>query len=141
MDKKEIIHRMATQYFVIYNFTMIATIIFCHFGYPKMEMINISYLGQIVVFSLLGCLPTILYYSKDPNKPQNILLRDALHTLLLEIILLLAGYKIGMYHTIESGFAFCLTILIVDVFVRFTNYINDKHMAEEINKALKKRRG
>lgn len=140
MDKKELIHRMATQYFVIYNFTMIATLIFCHFAYPKMTMINLSYLGQIMIFSLLGCFPTAIYYTKDPNKPQNMLLRDGIHTFFLEIILLIAGYKIGMYHTIESGFAFCLTILIVDAFVRMTNYINDKHMAEEINKVLKNRK-
>ena len=57
------------------------------------------------------------------------------------MILLTAGYHIGMYHDLFGGCIFFITVLVVDVLVRIFNYLNDCHMANEINKALKNRKG
>ena len=80
----------------------------------------------------------MVYYFKHP---QNIALKSIIHTILLEMILLTAGYHIGMYHDLCGGCIFFITVLVVDVLVRIFNYLNDRHMAIEINKALKSRKG
>ena len=96
MNKKELMHTMLVEYFVIYNLSMMCTILFCYFNQPQIKMLPVSYLGEVAVFSFLACLPTTIYYSKS----QNVLVKTILHTLLLEIILLIAGYQIGMYEDV-----------------------------------------
>ena len=137
MDKNEMIHTITIQYFVIYTLSMFATILFCHIDQPQIKMLSVSYLGEVAVFSFLACLPTTIYYSKS----QNVLVKTIIHTILLEIILLIAGYQIGMYEDVLGGLLFFFTILLVDILVRLINYLNDCHLANEINKALKSRKG
>ncbi len=137
MNKKELMHTMLVEYFVIYNLSMMCTILFCFFTQPQIKMLSVSYLGQVAVFSLLACLPTIIY----SFKLQNVIVKDILHTIFLEVILLTAGYQIGMYQDFLGGIFFFITIIIVDILVRLFNYINDCRMAIEINKALKSRKG
>lgn len=138
MDKNEMIHTMTIQYFVIYTLSMIATILFCHIDQPQIKMISVNYLAQVALFSLFACLPTMVYYFKQP---QNIAVKNIIHTILLEMILLTAAYQIGMYHDLFGGCIFFISVLIVDVLVRIFNYLNERHMAIEINKALKSRKG
>ena len=137
MNKKELMHTMLVEYFVIYNLSMMCTILFCYFNQPQIKMLPVSYLGEVAVFSFLACLPTTIYYSKS----QNVLVQTIIHTILLEIILLIAGYQIGMYEDVLGGLLFFFTILVVDILVRLFNYLNDCHLASEINKALKSRKG
>lgn len=137
MNKKELMHTIFVEYFVIYNLSMMCTILFCFFDQPQIKMLPLSYLGQVAVFSLLACLPTIVYCFKL----KNVIVKDILHTILLEVILLTAGYEIGMYHDLFGGCLFFATVLVVDILVRIFNYLNDCHMANEITKALKNRRG
>lgn len=137
MDKNEMIHTITIQYFVIYTLSMFATILFCHIDQPQIKMLSVSYLGEVAVFSFLACLPTTIYCSKS----QNVLVKTILHTIFLEVILLTAGYQIGMYQDFLGGIFFFITIIIVDILVRLFNYINDCRMAIEINKALKSRKG
>lgn len=137
MNKKELMHTIFVEYFVTYNLSMMCTILFCYFNQPQLKMIPVSYLGQVAVFSLLACLPTIVYCFKL----KNVMVKDILHTILLEVILLNAGYEIGMYHDLFGGCLFFVTVLVVDILVRIFNYLNDCHMANEINKALKNRKG
>lgn len=137
MNKKELMHTIFVEYFVIYNLSMMCTILFCYFDQPQIKMLPVSYLGQVAVFSLLACLPTIVYCFKL----KNVIVKDILHTILLEAILLTAGYSIGMYHDLFGGCLFFVTVLVVDILVRIFNYLNDCHMANEINKALKNRKG
>lgn len=138
MDKNDMIHTMTIQYFVIYTLSMIATIVFCHLDHPQIKMLPVSYLAQVAVFSFFACLPTMIYYLKNP---QSVLVMNVIHTILLEIILLTAGYQIGMYHNLVGGCFFFLTVLVVDILVRLFNYLNDCHTAIEINKSLKNRNG
>lgn len=137
MNKKELMHKIFIEYFVIYNLSMMCTILFCYFDQPQIKMLPLSYLGQVAVFSLLACLPTIVYCFKF----KNVIVKDILHTILLEVILLTAGCEIGMYHDLFGGCLFFVTVLVVDILVRIFNYLNDCHMANEINKALKNRKG
>lgn len=137
MNKKELMHTIFVEYFVIYNLSMMCTILFCCFDQPQIKMLPVSYLGQVAVFSLLACLPTIVYCFKL----KNVIVNDILHTILLEVILLTSGYEIGMYHDLFGGCLFFVTVLVVDILVRIFNYLNDCHMANEINKALKNRKG
>ena len=137
MNKKELMHTIFVEYFVIYNLSMMCTILFCYFDQPQIKMFPVSYLGQVAVFSLLACLPTIVYCFKL----QSVIVKDILHTIFLEVILLTAGYEIGMYQDVLGGFFFFVTIIIVDILVRLFNYLNDRHMAIEINKELKNRKG
>lgn len=137
MNKKELMHTMLVEYFVIYNLSMMCTILFCYFNQPQIKMLSVSYLGEVAVFSFLACLPTTIYYSKS----QNVLVKTILHTIFLEIILLIAGYQIGMYEDVLGGLLFFFIILVVDILVRLFNYLNDCYLANEINKTLKSRKG
>ena len=101
-------------------------------------MLSVSYLGEVAVFSFLACLPTTIYYSKS----QSVLVKTILHTILLRN----HSFNCWISNWYVSGclrkeFTFFFTILVVDILVRLFNYLNDCHLANEINKALKSRKG
>ena len=83
---------------------------------------------------------TLVYYSKNELSRKQFWIRTAIHTVLLEVILMILGYRIGMYDDFLSGCFMVLIILVVDVFVRFVTYLSDRRTADAINEKLKSRR-
>ena len=139
MNKKELLHCMLAQYFIIYTASMFATLLLCGLAQPDVTL-PLDYLWQVALFSLGADLPCLVYYSKGELSRRQWWVRTALHTLLLETVLMAAGFAIGMYRGFWGGAAFVFVILAVDMFVRFISYLSDRHTADEINEQLKRRR-
>ena len=141
MNRKDIIRMLVNHFFIIYTCTMFATILFCSLNEPKTTEINVSFLGYAALFSLCADLPSLVYLSEKELTKKGWWVRTAIHTGLLEIVLLTVGYKLGMYSGILGFVLFFLMIILVDAIVRLVTYINDIGTAEKINGQLKKRRG
>ena len=140
MNKKELMHMVLVQYIVFYTCTMLSTILFCRFGTPPLTEVPVSYLWQIALFSVCAELPCAVYYSKQELTRRQWWFRTAIHTVLVEVCLMTAGYCIGMYRGVLGGTAFFVTVLLVDLLVRLITYLSDRNTAEEINAQLKQLR-
>ncbi len=140
MNKKDLFHMLLIQYFMCYTLTMLATMVFTSLSTPRETMISVNYLWQAAIFSLCAQLPGLLYYSREELSRGQWWLRTALHTVLLEVILMIAGYQIGMYRGTLGAFAMFFTILIVDLLVRLFTYLSDRNTADAINRKLQEQR-
>lgn len=127
------------HYFVIFTGSMFATFVVCYFTDPETQF-SINYIWQMALFSLAADLPSLVFYSKKELAPKRWRIRILIHTLLLEIVLMTAGYLIGIYKDFLGGIIIMLAILVVDLFVWFVSFLIDARTAEEINVQLKKRR-
>ena len=140
MNKKELLRMILIQYFMCYTLTMLATIVFVSISSPRETTISVSYLWQAAIFSLCAQLPMLLYYSREELSRGQWWLRTVLHTVLLEVILMIAGYQIGMYRRTRGAVLMFLTILIVDLLVRLFTYLSDRSTADAINQKLREQR-
>ncbi len=139
MNIRELIKNFIIQYFICYTGTMFATLLLCSVSHPSIAF-SLSSLWQIAFFALCADLPFVVYCSKKELSRKSWWIRTAVHTVLLEFILLLVGAKFEMYSGFWGGIIFFFIVLAVDLFVRMISYINDKGTADEINEHLKLRR-
>lgn len=139
MDFKGFIQALIRQYFVIYTGSMIATFCFCQAFYPN-EVLQTSYLAWMLLFSLCGTLPGVIFYSKRELSPRQWMVRKRIHFVLLECVLLTAGRILGMYKGVKQGFWFAIAVLVVYGFVAFISYWSEKRTAEALNEKLRERR-
>lgn len=139
MDFKEFMHFLLRQYFVIYTGSMMATFCFCLAFYPG-EVLPVSYLAWMLLFSLCGTLPGLVFYSKKELSKEQWIIRKGIHFVLLETVLLTAGRILGMYQGMKQGVWFAITIFAVYVFVVAISYWSEKRTAEALNEKLKERR-
>lgn len=139
MDFKGFIQALIRQYFVIYTGSMIATFCFCQAFYPN-EVLQTSYLVWMLLFSLCGTLPGVIFYSKRELSPRQWMVRKGIHFVLLECVLLTAGRILGMYKGVKQGFWFAIAVLVVYGFVAFISYWSEKRTAEALNEKLRERR-
>lgn len=141
MNRKELMRMLLMHFFICYTCTMMATILFCGLNTPKVVQLPVDYLWRAALFSLFADLPVVVYYSKKELSPRQWWIRTAIHTVLVEIVLLTAGYLFGMYRGVPGFVLFFFSILAVDAIVRLVSYQNDKNTADEINARLKQQRG
>lgn len=130
--KKEFKH----DYFVIVTGTILGTLIYCTVFEPDASF-SIWYLFWVLVFSVAGDLPLILFYSKKELSEQQWLCRFIAHFLTLELLLLVLGYFSDMYSGIIGGIVFALLIAGVYILVRLTCLQADQKVAVKINAQLK----
>ncbi len=139
MQKGEVLSKLLMLFFVIYSATMFATVVFCLLTNPQAEF-ALSYFWETALFALCGDLVGLVYYSKHKLTRKQVRFRTLVHTVLLEVVLMTAGYHIGMYNGWLGAALFFVTVLVVDVFVRLCNYLMDRSTAGQINMRLRQAR-
>lgn len=140
MNRKELLRLLMNHFFICYTCTMLATILFCQFNTPVTTHLPVSYLCKAAIFSVCADIPTVVYYSKKELSRKQWWIRTAIHTVLVELVLLAAGRSFGMYAGAGGFILFSLMILAVDMIVRFISYLNDRNTADEINAHLQQER-
>lgn len=143
---KEWIKRMGTQlgilardFVLIYGLTMMVTWAWCRVLWLDVEL-GVTYLENILLFSLGAALPRLVYLSKRELTETQLLIRTLIHTVVLTVVLLTMGHYIGMWRTWREGILFFCCILGVDVLVRLLGYGGAAADAAAINRKLKERR-
>lgn len=139
MKKHELIRSLIVQYFICYTGTMFAAFVLCAITQPDI-LFPLRFLWQTALFALAADMPCVVYYSEHELNRREFWVRTAIHTVLIESILLVAGHWIGMYEGVWGGVVFAGIILAVDVFVRLIAFLSDVQTADEINTQLRRKR-
>lgn len=101
-----------------------------HFGYEA--------LLSPLIFGALASLPMLVKYSRNELSLKQALVRNIIHFILLEVIIMSVLYFIGALTDISLTVSLGVSIFIIYLTVNLVMWINDKRTAKEFNNALKK---
>lgn len=91
-----------------------------------------------LLFGLLTALPSFVKYSKRELSVRQAVIRNVLHLVLLEAIVLPVLSLNGLLADIGMTVSLGVTILVINLVVHLLLWINDKKTADTLNEALKK---
>lgn len=91
-----------------------------------------------LIIGVVALLPSIVLYSGRELGLKQMLIRRALHLLVLEATLTGFGYLAGLFEDRTLILPFVLTVLLVYLFTMTFRWILDRRTAQEINKGLKR---
>lgn len=136
MEFRDLIKRMVISYFVIYGCSFMGTWLFCVIFDPN-GIFGLNYFKDMAIFSLLGDLPSLIFYSSSELSKKQWNVRLILHFIILETVLLAAAKYLQLYHTLLQGAVFAGIILLVYVIVRGACFAWDIETARAINDKLR----
>jgi len=90
-----------------------------------------------LIFGAISSLPLLIKYSRTELSFRQTLVREGLHFILLEVLVLAVLYQSGVLTDVSMGIALGISILIINITVHLVLFINDKKTADEFNEALK----
>lgn len=89
-------------------------------------------IGAVAVF------PSVVMYSRRELSFRSMLIRRALHLVVLEITLIAFGYFSGLFTEWSIIAPFAVGVILVYAFTLFARYLIDSKTAVEINKGLRR---
>lgn len=89
-----------------------------------------------LIFGAISSLPLLIKYSRTELSFRQTLVREGLHFILLELLILTVLYQSGILTDVSMGVTLGVSILIINITVHLVLFINDRKTADEFNKAL-----
>ena len=128
------------RFVVIYGLTMLASFGFCLVFNPGVTVNVVEYFGACILFSALADVTSLVYLSRHELSGREWWVRTAIPCVLLELVLLPAGYDIGMWWDLIGGIVFFAVVLVVRFCVELVGYGQDYADASDVNERLRQRR-
>ncbi len=91
-----------------------------------------------LLFGALASLPILVTYSKRELSFKQTAIRNIIHFVLLEAVILSVLYLGGILTSVSMAASLGVSILMIDLTVSLVLWINDKRIAKEFNSALKR---
>lgn len=91
-----------------------------------------------LIFGALASLPLLVKYSKKELSFKQTAIRNVIHFLLLEAVILSVLYFEGLLTSVSMAISLGISIFVIDLTVNLVLWINDKRIAKEFNDALRK---
>lgn len=91
-----------------------------------------------LIFGAAATLPSLVQYSKKDLSLRQTAVRNVIHFILLETVILSVLYFGGMLTDMWMTLSLGVSIFMIDLTVNLVLWVNDKKMAKEFNEALKK---
>ena len=128
------------RFVVIYGLTMLASFGFCLVFNPGVTVNVVEYFGACILFSALADVTSLVYLSSHELSGREWWIRTVIQCILLELVLLPAGYYIGMWQGMIGGIVFFGIVLVVRFCVELVGYGQDYADASDVNERLRQRR-
>ena len=128
------------RFVMIYGIIMICTFFMCMLFNPTSELPVVPFFGRVIIFTFLGMITLIVYYSKEELTQKQWWIRTVLHLLILEAVYLpLAHYWKFWYGTIDAVI-YASFILAAKILWHLIDFGISAKTASEINDKIRKRR-
>lgn len=138
MSKKDIILGWLRRFGWIHGLTMTMTYIVAVLVKPD-AVFGVPFLGNMLLFSIAGTLPGIIYYTSREISEKEWWIRTIIHYVLLNALLLPISHGIGLWSGIGGCAIFVVCILVIDILVHLLSFGLDWIVARDINKMLQNR--
>ncbi|HKM07744.1 MAG TPA: hypothetical protein VJ869_12240 [Sphaerochaeta sp.] len=89
-----------------------------------------------LIFATIGTLPMLVKYSKKELSFKQTVIRNVLHLVLLEAVILSFLFMTGLLSSISLAVSLGISIGIIDLTVNVVLWIQDTRTAKEFNDAL-----
>lgn len=136
MSFKVFLKRCLLEYFVITTCVTAAIAILGQALEPSAKFGYEAYFSPLI-FGLVGLIPSLVTYSRKELSLRQMLIRKALHLIVLEATLIAFGLWARILHGMTNVSLFGLSVFIVYLMVNLISWQLDKKDADEINKTLK----
>ncbi len=137
MSLVSFIKKNLIDYFIIVTGVNVATAILGMKFDPDRVFGYQAYFSPLI-FGAVAVLPSIVMYSRRELSFRRMLIREALHLVVLEITLIAFGYFSGLLTNWSIIAAFAVGVFLVNAFTLFIRYLIDSKTAVEINKGLRR---
>lgn len=137
MGIQVIIKKIISDFFIITTLILIGVIVYSMIYNPEATF-DIQILQAIVFSGFITSLPTLIFYSKKELSKKQMLIRQLIHFMILEGMILWSAYA---NHSIQPGdviqgiFTFGM-VFVIYFSVRLKGWFFDKKEAEKLNKSL-----
>ena len=138
MDRKRFIANWLERFGLIHGFSMMMVYLITSIYHNEMTF-TVSFLGQMILFSLAATLPGMIYYTNRDMSEREWWIRTIIHYVLLNVVLLPIAQVIGLWKGIAGCFMFMGVILVIDILVHALSFGRDWVVARDINTLLKQR--
>ena len=128
------------RYVTVYGIIMLCTFFMCLLFNPASELPVVTFFGRIMVFTLIGLLSLVVYYSKEELTVKAWWVRTVLHLLLLEAVLLPLAHHWGFWHSGPDIVIYAGFILLAKALWLLVDYGISIKTAAQINERIRKNR-
>ncbi len=128
------------RYVTVYGIIMLCTFFMCLLFNPASELPVITFFGRIMVFTLIGLLSLVVYYSKEELTVKAWWVRTVLHLLLLEAVLLPLAHHWGFWHSGPDIVIYAGFILLAKALWLLVDYGISIKTAAQINERIRRNR-
>ena len=90
------------------------------------------------IFGIIASIPQFMQYSKNELSVKQTIIKNIIHFILLELIILSFLYYGNTLNNIPVTVSVAISVFIINLTVYLVLWINDKKTAKEVNEALKK---
>ncbi len=128
------------RYVTVYGIIMLCTFFMCLLFNPASELPVVTFFGRIMVFTLIGLLSLVVYYSKEELTVKAWWVRTVLHLLLLEAVLLPLAHHWGFWHSGPDIVIYAGFILLAKALWLLVDYGISIKTAAQINERIRRNR-
>ena len=128
------------RYVTVYGIIMLCTFFMCLLFNPDSELPVVTFFGRIMVFTLIGLLSLVVYYTKEELTVKAWWMRTVLHLLLLEAVLLPLAHHWGFWHSGPDIVIYAGFILLAKALWLLVDYSISIKTAAQINERIRKNR-
>lgn len=91
-----------------------------------------------LIFGAISTFPSLVTYSKKELSLKQTAIRNLIHFILLEAVILSVLYFGGILTSVSMTVSLGVSIFVIDLTVNLVLWVNDKKTAKEFNNALKR---
>jgi len=91
-----------------------------------------------LIFGAVASLPLLVKYSRSELSIKQTAIRNVIHFVLLEVVILSVLFLGGMLTTMSMTITLGVSIFVIDLTVNLVLWVNDKRTSKEFNDALKR---
>lgn len=124
----------------IYGIIMICTFFMCLLFNPTSELPVVSFFGRIIIFTLLGMMTLLVYYSKEELTQREWWIRTVLHFVILEAVYLPLAHHWEFWYGKLDAVIYASFILVAKILWHLIDYGISAKTASQINEKIRKRR-
>jgi len=130
------VKKVMISFYITVTFITLAMAIVGLIFEPETRLGYEAFLSPLL-FGAIATFPKLITYSKEELSVKQTLLRNVIHFLLLEVLILGSLYFAEILTSSSMTVSLAVTVLIIYVAVSVIMWINDKKTAVQINQALK----
>jgi hypothetical protein len=136
MKLSDIIKKLIRNYFIIFSIIVISNTVLRQIFSPN-EYIELKSIYIYMICSLIGDLPTLIFYSSKEISEKQMRVRRVIHFMVLEVVLLTWANVMGLLRGSLNTISLAVQIAVVYVLIRILSWIDDRKAANRINEKLK----